>query len=457
MDKSQAIDGCWGLQLPPKRLQLVKSDGSLLSFADDDKDIQELLSWHRSNLDLGRLDLQQCHGPYGPSERSKPWRLVLLHPAESSRSMRNISVQGWTWMLCVCPRRRLEMAVQHDGVCGDVWVAAPLREEQKKEEHVAKNIKNRTQMAMDGNGSHDEDERGRVTHVRDLMVAFPKMHSSSRILGSRWSNSRGGNLWAIPGQRALTKPRHSAAMLNAYAMPTQLKPWHVRSHVEKPWIQPWEGLSELDVARRGTETGRIDLSWMLWWPWRQARFGAEVQGGDPNAVKNLWRCHRSSAWGKAEQARWCFRAIFPSAVVHSSTQESCIHALLWRPRDLRQLLCGSMLRRSKYEVLRDLLAKRGETSFWRRIRCHAAGRYNVMAPDTKCYLVYVSKKNPNRPVQKSAAQKIKRRKKRQKKSWTFLNRIFEDCWGDLSFNRCGATHAVCVAWSLSVTLVSLVA
>ena len=27
---------------------------------------------------------------------------VLLHPAESSRSMRNISVQGWTWMLYVC-------------------------------------------------------------------------------------------------------------------------------------------------------------------------------------------------------------------------------------------------------------------------------------------------------------------------------------------------------------------
>lgn len=239
----------------------------------------------------------------------------------------------------------------------------------------------------------------------------------------------------------------------------QLKPWHARNHVEKPWIQPWvSGWANWMSQGEPTETGRIDLSWMLWsWPWRQARFGAEVQGGDPNAVKNLWRCHRLSAWGKAEQARWCFRAIFPSAVVHSSTQESCIHALLWRPRDLRQLLCGSMLRRSKYEVLRDLLAKRGETSFWRRIRCHAAGRYNVMAPDTKCYLVYVSKKNPNRPVQKSAAQKIKRRKKRQKKSWTFLNRIFEDFWGDLSFNRCGATHAVCVAWSLSVTLVSLVA
>ncbi len=44
MDKSQPIYGCRGLQLPPKRLQLVKSDGSLLSFADDDKDIQQLLS-----------------------------------------------------------------------------------------------------------------------------------------------------------------------------------------------------------------------------------------------------------------------------------------------------------------------------------------------------------------------------------------------------------------------------
>ena len=32
-----------------------------------------------------------------------------------------------------------------------------------------------------------------------------------------------------------------------------------------------------------------------------------------------------------------------------------------RPRDLRQLLCGIMLRRSKYEVLRDLPAKQDET------------------------------------------------------------------------------------------------
>ena len=32
-----------GLELPPQRLQLVKPDGSLLSFADDDKDIKCLL------------------------------------------------------------------------------------------------------------------------------------------------------------------------------------------------------------------------------------------------------------------------------------------------------------------------------------------------------------------------------------------------------------------------------
>lgn len=60
------------------------------------------------------------------------------------------------------------------------------------------------------------------------------------------------------------------------------------------------GLSELDVTRRAygdVQENRfvLDVVVLTLEPWRQTRFGAEVQGGDPNAVKNLWRCHRLSA------------------------------------------------------------------------------------------------------------------------------------------------------------------